>query len=354
MSAFTFLVHLNRAASKRISIQFRIVYRLMAKKKTVRISILVAGAVLLAAAAWWIQFGRGPAVPTIAFVPQAADAMRSEVEHVGAKAAAEKAKCHLYWNAPTSENDSAGQVSLIDRVVRGKYQGLVLAPNHPLAILAPLHRATAAGLPVVIVSAPLDLPPNNKLGYIVNDDERMGELAAAEVARLIDGNGSVAFAGVGRYAPGVMARVRGAERHFAKLFPNIQVVSRAAAAYNANRAEEMTVDVMESYPGLKAVLSFTAVATRGVHAAVKGRGDKGSIQIVGCEQDSDLIAYLGTGEISAIVAEDTYRMGYEAVEVVTAAWSGMPIPARSVIPPLLITKQNLQSAEAIRMVSFPR
>jgi len=128
---------------------------------------------------------RAPVIPTIAYVPRTAGAMLWEVGHFGATVAGEKLKCHLYWNPPTSENDVAGQVSLIDRLGRGNYQGPVLAPNHPLAILAPLRRALAADLPVVIVSAPLDLPAGSRLGYIVNDDEKMGELAAAEIARLI-------------------------------------------------------------------------------------------------------------------------------------------------------------------------
>ncbi len=153
-----------------------------------------------------------------------------EVEHFGATTAAEQRKVHLYWNAPTSETDTAGQVSLIDRVALGKYQGLVLAPNHALAIRAPLRRALEAGLPVVIVSAPLDLPPSSKLGYIVNDDdEKMGELAAAEVARLIHGKGSIALVGLARYAPGVTCRVRSAERFLASRFPDIRVVSRVRA-----------------------------------------------------------------------------------------------------------------------------
>ena len=111
---------------------------------TVRVSAWVTCVILFAAlggGAYLIGSRRHPAVPTIAFVPQTAGAMLWEVEHLGAKAAAERLKCHLYWNAPTSENDMAGQVMLIDRVIRGNYQGLVLAPNHSRAILAPLRRA---------------------------------------------------------------------------------------------------------------------------------------------------------------------------------------------------------------------
>jgi ribose transport system substrate-binding protein len=304
--------------------------------------------------AYWIQSRHFPVIPTIAFVPQTAGAMLWEVEHFGATMAAEKLNCHLYWNAPTSETDVAGQVFLIDRVGRGKYQGLVVAPNHRLAILAPLRRALAAGLPVVIVSAPLELPAGGTLGYIVNDDEKMGELAAAEIARLICGKGSIALVGLARYAPGVTGRVRGAERFLSTRFPDIRVVSRVGSPHNTSRVEELTTGAVDSHPELKAVLSFTAASTRGVYAALKSRSRQGTIHLVGCEQDSDLVSYVASGEIDAILAENTYRMGYEAVGLISAAWAGKPIPAKSVIPPLLITRQNSNSAEANLFTSFPR
>jgi ribose transport system substrate-binding protein len=275
-------------------------------------------------------------------------------EHCGATVAAEKLKCHLYWNAPTSENDMAGQVSLVDRVGRGKYQGLVLAPNHTLGIRAPLRRALAAGLPVVIVSAQLDLPASSKLGYIVNDDEKMGELAAAELARLIHGKGSIALVGLARFAPGITLRVRGAESFLASRFPDIHVVSRVVGAYDASRAEGLINAAVDSYPRLKGVLSFTAASTRGVYAALKSRSLQKSIGLVGCEQDSDLMGYVASGEIAAVLAENTYRMGYEAVGLISDSLAGKPLPARSVVPPLLITKQNFKTAEASLLTSFPR
>ena len=322
-----------------------------------RISVWLAGGsalALIAAGLWFIQPSRAAGTPTIAFIPQTTGAMLWEVEHYGAIAAADRLKCRLYWNAPTSESDMAGQVSLIDKVGRGRYQGLVLAPNHTLGIRAPLSRALAAGLPVVIVSAELDLPASSKLGYIVNDDEKMGELAATELARLIHGKGDIALIGLARFSPGITRRVRAAERLLANRFPDIHVIGRGIGAYSISRVEAFTNNVLDSNPGIRAVLSFSAVSTRGVHSVLKARSQPRSVTLVGCEQDSDLIGYLGDGEIAALVAENTYRMGFEAVGLIWDSWAGRPIPTRSIVPPLLITKQNLNSPETAIFTSFPK
>lgn len=280
--------------------------------------------------------------------------MLSKVGHFGAKMAAEKLKYRLYWNTPTAESDVAGQISLIDRVVRSKYQGLILAPNHPFAVLTPLRRALAAGLPVVVVSAPLDLPAGDKFSYIVNDEEKMGELAAAEISRLIDGQGTVALVGLTRSAPGVANRARGAERWLTHCCPAIRLVNRGGSAYNATLTEEYTNETMDLHPELKAILSLTAAATRGVYTALKSRAPQPRVQIVGCEQDADLLNYLDAGEIAALVAEDAYRMGHEAVERIAEARAGKPMPAKTVVPPLLLTKDNLNSPAASVFTSFPK
>jgi ribose transport system substrate-binding protein len=247
----------------------------------------VSGSILLAVLAdsFWHIHARGTVpVPTIAFIPQTAGPMLWEMEHLGADEAGQKLRCHLYWNTPTSEADVAGQVTLIERVTRGNYQGLVVAPNHRFSILSPLKRAISAGLPVVVVAEPLDLPAGPNLGYIVNDDEKMGELAAAEIARLIHGRGSIAIAGLTATAPGVTLRLRGAERLLSSEFPAIRVVSRSGGAYNPTTAEDLTRAALDSCPGVQAVLGLTASSTRGAHAALRSRSSPVSTHMLaaGC------------------------------------------------------------------------
>jgi ABC-type sugar transport system substrate-binding protein len=125
-------------------------------------------------------------------------------------------------------------------------------------------------------------------------------------------------------------------------------------ANSAPRAEALINGAIDSHPGLNAILSFTAASTRGAHSALKSRSLQEEIPLVGCEQDSDLVNYVGTGEIAAILAENTYLMGYEAVGLISESRVGKPLPALSMVPPMLILKQNLNSAEARLFMNFPR
>jgi ribose transport system substrate-binding protein len=212
----------------------------------VRASVWVSGSILLAVLAdsFWHIHARGTVpVPTIAFIPQTAGPMLWEMEHLGAAEAGQKLRCHLYWNTPTSEADVAGQVTLIERVTRGNYQGLVVAPNHRFSILSPLKRAISAGLPVVVVA---DRAAHPRQRFHCN--------------RGPDGDRA-----------GVTLRLRGAERLLSSEFPAIRVVSRSGGAYNPTTAEDLTRAALDSCPGVQAVLGLTASSTRGAHAALRSR-----------------------------------------------------------------------------------
>ncbi len=327
--------------------------------KLAHVSALILGVALAGSAAgwYWISLSRKRlAVPTIALIPQTSGVMLWDGGRRGATEAAGRHHYHIYWNAPRSETDVEGQISLIDRVVRGRYQGLVVAPDHALAILVPLRRALAARLPVVVVSEPLPVAPSVALSYVVNDDEKMGELAAEQIAQAIHGRGSIALLGLAPFRKGIDVRARAAELYLATHFPEISVVMRAPGAFDAAEAQEAVSAILEAHAAVDGILSLTAVSTRAAHLTVPSRSRQHQVKLVGCEQDYDLIGYLQDGEIEAIVAENTYRMGYEAIDRISSYWAGKPASETLTIAPFVLTKRNLGSPEAgiFTGMPFPR
>ncbi len=49
-------------------------------------------------------------------------------------------------------------VGLIERAVAGEYAGMVIAPDQSLALVTPVRRALARGLPIVMIGSPLLIP----------------------------------------------------------------------------------------------------------------------------------------------------------------------------------------------------
>ena len=91
--------------------------------------------------------------PTVAVVPRTTALMLWEAEHAGAEDSASRNGFRVFWNAPTREDDTEKQIALVERVVSEHVQGLVLAPDQPLALMTPVRRALAQNIPVVVIGS---------------------------------------------------------------------------------------------------------------------------------------------------------------------------------------------------------
>jgi ribose transport system substrate-binding protein len=289
--------------------------------------------------------------PVIALIPRTTGFALWEAEHAGAMTAAAKWKCGIYWNAPAREDDIENQIGLVQRVTAKHYDGLVLAPDHSLAMLTPVRRALAAGIPVVIVSSALELPSNSLLSYILSDDKMAGRMAAERIGAIL-GHGSVAVLGVDPDVTGIVLRQRALEETLEQEFPAIRITSRGPGAFNAAEAQQATLGVLASKPAINAVIALTAVSTRAVHFTLKSRNQLAEIKLVGFEQDAEMIQYVTQGEIDSIIAEDTFRMGYDAVEEIDNELQGKPVPKRSMLAPVLVTRENAGSPQVQQLTTM--
>lgn len=297
-----------------------------------------------------LMFGAAAACSSsrrIAVIPRTTGVMLWEAERSGAVAAAKKHGLEVYWNAPPREDDIEGQIALVERVRNERVAGLVLAPDQAMALMTPVRKAVESRIPVVVVSSPLPLSAQAGLSYILNDDEETGRLVARRLGQVLSGKGTVALLSLNPNLLGLMAQVKAFEVTLAREFSGLEIVDRRLGAFNGAEVQQITADVLARHPGLSALVSFTAVATRGAYLALQRRGQPGATKLVGCEQDADIIEAVARGEIDSVVAQDTYQMGYQAINAIADFRRGRAPRPRTVLQPLLITKANVAS-QAIR------
>ncbi|MDB5352418.1 MAG: ABC-type sugar transport system, periplasmic component [Planctomycetota bacterium] len=118
--------------------------------------------------------------------------------HAGAsKAAVELGNVEIVWQGPQREDDRTEQIKLVQNAVAAKVDGLVLAPLDKKALVAPVEKAIAAGIPVVIIDSGLD--SSKIVSYVATDNYHGGVLAAERMADLLRGEGKIILM---RYAVG--------------------------------------------------------------------------------------------------------------------------------------------------------
>jgi ribose transport system substrate-binding protein len=249
----------------------------------------------------------------------------------------------IYSNAPARQEDVEDQVALINKELdRSGMEGLILAPDHSVALISPVQRAREQGIPVVVLSTALEIPPGNKLSYVLNDDAWGGQLAADRLGKVLGGKGTVALLGIDIGNLGSQERQNSFETSLDRAYPGIKIVTKRFGSSNQPHEQEVAAEVLARFPQLSAILSLNSTATRGAYFALSESHKAGIVKLIGFDQDTDSIR---NENIDSIVVQDTYRMGYIAGDTILAQLQGKPVRTLVKLKPVLITRDNLNSPE---------
>lgn len=287
---------------------------------------------------------------TIAVVPQTTAQEIWEAEHAGVAKALLGTSWKARWNGPSSETEVDRQIALVEQSIRQRDGGLILSPDHPVALTTAVRRAAEQGMPVVVIDATLNLPQSLRVNYLLNDERRTGELAADRIGTILHGHGTVAVLGATPALMGTVARATAFRQRMAARYPSILVLEAQPGLFRTSLAEQNTEELLARHPDLNAIFTLTVGATRGVYRGLKLKQRIHQVHLVACDQDLDLVYYLRLGEIDSLVAENTFAMGYQAARLVTGAGGTEGRLMR--FAPRLVTRENVDTPEIQQMLNM--
>ncbi len=287
---------------------------------------------------------------SIAVIPRTSGNILWEPENVGAQMAASELGERVYWNASTREDDIDGQISLVARIRPRQFRGLVLAPDHALALITPVRRSLASGLPIVIVGSPLPIPAGENLSYVLNDEEEGGRLAAGRVAALLHGQGTIAVLGIDPDIAGIMVRAESFERSLTPLYPKVRVVVRQLGTFNYAHEQEAAEKVLREHSDLNVIVALSSTATRGAISAIDSAPRGHAVKVIGFDPES---LPFENACLDSMIVQNTRAMGDQAIRLIHARLHGEGFPALVKLEPILITRENVGSA-AVREMLYTR
>jgi len=126
-------------------------------------------------------------------------------------------------------------------------------------------------------------------------------------------------------------------------FPDIKVVARRLGYYNLPQEQQVAEDLLNKGEPIDAIVALSHITTRGAFYALVEFGKVHTVKLVGFDQD--LMPPIRTGGIDSIIMQSTYDMGRIAMEIMDAQLHGRSVPSVSVVPPLLMTGENIDSPE---------
>jgi ribose transport system substrate-binding protein len=115
----------------------------------------------------------------------------------------------------------------------------------------------------------------------------------------------------------------------------------------SDRAKALSVseNMLTAHPDVDGLFASAEPASIGAAQAVKSRGLSERVQMVGFDSSESLEKDLRDGVIDALVVQDPFNIGYQAVKTVIAALNGETPQKRIDSPAALVTRDNIDTPE---------
>lgn len=267
----------------------------------------------------------------------------------GAMAAGEEYGVQVEWNGAASETDFTRQIQILDSFISRRVDGIAVAPTERKVLLSSLDRAAAAGIPVTVFDSGID--SENYMSFLATNNYEGGQMAARSLGRLLDGKGNVA---VLMHTPGsgsTMDRERGFTDALQAEFPGIKIVASQYGQSDRSKAMAAAENILTAHPGLHGIFASSEPSSVGAALAIKSRGLAGKVRLLAFDSSDGMIEDLKAGVIDAMVVQDPFRMGHDAVKTIVDKLNGQTPPKRIDLSARVVTKADLEKAEVQRLLS---
>lgn len=278
--------------------------------------------------------------PLIVVIGQTSGTPLSLAQRYGVEQAA-KDPVRIYWNAPSREDAVDEQIALLNRAINQKHpDGIILSPDHSLALISPARRVLANQIPLVIIGTTLELSPQDNLAFILNDEDAGARLAVDRLASLLHGHGRIAILGIDPAMVGVVERFHAIESALSTAYPGIQISVKSVGSFNIAREQQNASEILSQIPHPDAILALNPGTMKGAFLALRDMHLSKSIVLIGFDQ-AESLNIVRSGQVDSIVVQNGAEMGRRAAELILQHAKDKNLATRVLISPVLVTSQNV-------------
>lgn len=260
-----------------------------------------------------------------------------------AKIDLEKEHKNLKITIKTAANANEQANQLQDLVSVTKINTLVILPFESAALTKPVEQAKAKGVYVTVVDRGLT-NTSGQDAYVAGDNTAFGKIPAEYIAKKLGGKGNiVALRGI---ATTLDNERMDAFNAVLKNYPGIKLLDAKYANWNRDDAFKVTQDFLTRFKDIDAIWAADDDMAVGVLKAIE-QAKRTNIKIVfGGAGAKGMVKTIMDGDNKMIDADVSYspKFIYEAIKLTAEArLKGQKLPATTIIPSVLITKENAKS-----------
>ncbi|MFT4163534.1 sugar ABC transporter substrate-binding protein [Shinella sp.] len=266
------------------------------------------------------------------------------VDHVKKLAAEKGMNISVY----DGKGDPSTQTTQMLDVLSKQPDMILLNPVDAKLLQGGVRKANEAGIPLFMLE---NLPPEGEwVAYNTFDDVAGGRAAADAVAKLTGGKGRVLEVRGAIGSGQSEKRYQGFHEQMEAKYPDIKIET-LKAEWTADNAQTLTVDAFTRDPDVAAIWAHNDEMIRGVVSALrqidrlKLVGEEGHIPVIGFDGTPLGLERIREGTQTADVGQNPFSMGSSIVEQMENHFSGKPVEKNTLIQPVMIWKENVDSKE---------
>ncbi len=208
--------------------------------------------------------------------------------------------------------DVDAQIQAIDEMVAEGINGLLLSPYTDKRVREKINELHEKNIPIVTVNT--DIPDSHRLAYVGSDDYKSGITAGGLMGLICHGETEIGIITGSRYVKGHEDRIHGFTDIARTKYPNLTIVALDGCDDDDYKSYNIVQRMLTEHPTISA-LCFAASGIYGGCKAIAQSMSHAPLKVIAFDQASTTIEFLNRGIITALVCQESFRQGSDALSI---------------------------------------
>jgi ribose transport system substrate-binding protein len=253
----------------------------------------------------------------------------------GALMAAKNLGVQVVHYVPSTADNVAEQVKLIDDAIKDKPDAIVLVPIDFAKLAGAAEKINAAQIPLVNVNERLS--GGNVVGYVGVDDAALARETGRYLIAAMGKKGNVVILDGPPDNLTAQGRAKGF-RDIVREFPDVKLLAGKSANYSRPTAKQVTNEFLRANPQIDGILAANDPMAIGAVDALKAAGRKSLV--VGINASREAMDLIKSGDIIGSGDYDAFVQGCLGVEMAVRHVRKETTPAAVMLTPMVVDKTN--------------
>lgn len=269
-----------------------------------------------------------------------------QAAYAGAKDAAKElgekynADIEINWQTPADE-DAQKQAEAIEALTRAGVAGITVSCSEGRTVTPAINKAAQKGIPVICFDS--DAAKSKRFAYYGTDDTTCGKLVMQELAKAMGDKGTIAILAGNQSAPNLQARVAAVKEEL-KNHPNMTLLEAGGGVFYHPETPERAAEAVQSAQSANPNIGgWAMIGGWPLFTANALPWPPGKVKVVSVDALPAQLAYIRSGQVEVLLAQDCYGWGYKSVEILLEKIvNKKDPPSDRIIDPLTrVTKENV-------------